>query len=56
MQLEIVFEIQLLRLAFGYANEVSEYLQKTDIDVLNAFDRVSASKATHQDCRSGNKL
>lgn len=56
MQFEIVFEIKLLRLVFGYANEVSEYLQKTDIDVFTAFDRVSALKATLQDCRSDNKF
>ena len=41
---------------FGYANEVSKYLQKTDIDVLNVFDRFCALKATLQDCRSDNKF
>jgi hypothetical protein len=35
-QFEIVFQIELLRRMFVYANEVSEYLQKTDIDILNA--------------------
>jgi hypothetical protein len=46
------FEIELLPLVIVYANEVSEFLQKFDIDVLNAFDRVSALKTTLQDCRS----
>ena len=56
MQFDIVFEIKVLRMVFGYANEVSEYLHKTDMHILNAFDRVDALKATLQECRSDSKF
>lgn len=53
---DIIFGIKLLKLLFGYANDVSEYLQKKDIDLISAFDRVCGLKATFQECRTDAKF
>ena len=56
MKFDIVFGIKLLRLVFGYANAVSEFLQRSDVDMLNAFDRVAGLKATLQECRTDDRF
>ena len=56
MQFDIIFGIKLLRLVFGYADTVSQYLQRSDADLLNAFERVAGLKATLQECRTDEKF
>jgi len=43
--------VNLLKLVFGYVNDVFEYLEK-DIDLISAFDSVCGLRATLQECRS----
>jgi len=48
IEFDIIFSVKLLRLVFGYANAVSEYLQRSDVDLLNAIDRVAGLKVILQ--------